>query len=109
MLELERPDDFVVATGEGHTVRDLVSGAFGLVGLDWQKYVQVDESLVRRSEQVPSIGNSAKLERAVGAAPRVRFNEVLRILLAHDLRSLGCAVPFDTPDPALPVPPPRRS
>jgi GDPmannose 4,6-dehydratase len=109
MLDLERPDDFVVATGEGHTVRDLVSHAFGLVGLDWQKHVQVDESLVRRSEQVPSIGNSAKLERAVGAAPRVRFNEVLRILLAHDLRSLGCAVPFDAPDPALSVPPPHRS
>jgi GDPmannose 4,6-dehydratase len=109
MLDLDQPDDFVVATGEGHTVRDLVSDALGLVGLDWQKYVFVDESLVRRSEQVPSVGNSAKLARAVGTAPHVKFNEVLRLLLAHDLRSLGCAVPFDAPDPALPVPPPRRS
>ncbi len=97
LLDLNTPGDFVIATGEGHTVRDLVSNAFGLVGLDWQKYVYVDASLVRRSEQVPIVGNSAKLERALGAAPRIKFDQVLRILLAHDLRSLGCAVPFDTP------------
>jgi GDPmannose 4,6-dehydratase len=97
LLDLDRADDFVIATGEGHTVRDLASSAFALVDLDWQKYVHVDTSLVRPSEQVPIVGNSAKLERAIGAAPRVKFGEVLRILLAHDLRSLGCAVPFDSP------------
>jgi len=89
----------VVATGEAHTVRDLVSRAFGLVGLDWEPHVKLDATLVRPSEQLPIVGNTAKLERALGMAPRVRFESVLRILLAHDLRALGCQVPFEAPDP----------
>jgi GDPmannose 4,6-dehydratase len=99
LLDCETPDDFVVATGEGHTVRELVTKAFGLVGLDWEKYVRVDNTLVRRSEQVPIVGNSGKLERAIGRGPRVRFESVLEILLAHDLRLLGCEVPFVSPEP----------
>ena len=98
ILDLDVPDDFVVATGEGHTVRDLVSGAFGLVKLDWQKYVRVDQGLLRPSEQLPIVGNSAKLERALHRKPRVKFDAVLRTLLAHDLESFGCAVPFEQPD-----------
>jgi GDPmannose 4,6-dehydratase len=98
LLDLDTPDDFVIATGEGHTVGELVTQAFGLVGLDWQKYVRLDRTLVRPSEQLPIIGNSAKLLRALGVAPRVKFDAILRILLAHDLQSLGCEVPFETPD-----------
>jgi len=99
MLDLEQPDDFVVATGVGHTVRQLVSRAFELVGLDWEKHVRVDASLVRRGEQVPLIGDSTKLRRTLGTAPRVDFEAILKILLAHDLRDLGCDVPFTTPAP----------
>jgi GDPmannose 4,6-dehydratase len=99
LLDCQTPDDFVIATGEGHTVRELVTKAFGLVSLDWEKYVRVDTTLVRRSERVPIVGNSAKLKRAVGREPRVRFESVLKILLAHDLRQLGCEVPFASPDP----------
>jgi GDPmannose 4,6-dehydratase len=98
LLDLDRPDDFVIATGDGRTVGDLVTQAFGLVGLDWEKYVRLDASLVRQSERAPLIGNCAKLERALGCKPRVKFDEILRILLAHDLRSLGCEVPFACPD-----------
>ena len=98
VLDLDAPDDFVIATGEGHTVRDLVSSAFGLVKLDWQKYVRVDQGLLRPSEQLPIIGNTAKLERALGKTPRVKFDAILRTLLAHDLESFGCAVPFERPD-----------
>lgn len=99
LLDLDAPDDFVIATGNGHTVRDLVSGAFALVGLDWQKHVHVDSTLMRRSERVPIVGDSRKLERVLGAKPQVKFDSILRILLAHDLRSLGCDVPFASPDP----------
>jgi GDPmannose 4,6-dehydratase len=99
LLDHDVPDDFVVATGEGHTVRELVTGAFGLVGLDWERYVRVDTGLVRRSEQVPIVGRSAKLKRAIGREPMVRFESVLKILLAHDLRQLGCSVPFASLDP----------
>jgi GDPmannose 4,6-dehydratase len=98
ILDLDAPDDFVVATGEGHTVRDLVSSAFGLVGLDWQQFVRVDQELLRPSEQLPIVGNSAKLERCLGRKPTTKFPSVLRILLAHDLTSLGCKVPFESPD-----------
>ncbi len=100
MLDHDTPDDFVVGTGEGHTVRDLVSAAFELVGLDWQKYVRLDSALVRRSEVVPLIGNSAKLARVLGRGPAIRFKDVLKILLAHDLRLQGCTVPFTDPEPA---------
>jgi GDPmannose 4,6-dehydratase len=97
LLDLDQPDDFVVATGVGHTVRDLVSQAFRLVGLDWEEYVRVDTTLVRRSEQIPLVGNSAKLKRVLGRAPQVGFDSTLKILLAHDLGQLGCRVPFRVP------------
>lgn len=101
MLDLDVPDDFVVATGEGHSVRELVTAAFDLVGLDWEKRVRVDETLVRRSEQRPIIGDASKLRSALGIGPRVKFDTILRTLLAHDLRSVQCDVPF--PVPALEV------
>ena len=98
LLDLDAADDFVVATGEGHTVRDLVSRAFELVGLDWEKYVRVDPSLVRSPEKVPMIGDSTKLRRSLGRSPAVKFDSVLKILLAHDLRGAGCEVPFSVPE-----------
>jgi GDPmannose 4,6-dehydratase len=101
LLDLEHPDDFVVATGEGHTVRELASTAFGLVGLDWTKYARVDDTLVRPSEQMPIIGNTAKLKRTLGITPRVKFDGILRILLAADLRLLGCEVPFEHPSSSV--------
>jgi GDPmannose 4,6-dehydratase len=101
LLELDAPDDFVLGTGEGHTVRDLVSGAFALVGLDWTKYVRVDSDLVRPSESVPIIGNSAKVKRVLGRTPQVKFDATLRILLAHDLASLGQEVPFERAEDAM--------
>jgi GDPmannose 4,6-dehydratase len=98
ILDLDAPDDFVIATGEGHTVRDLVAGAFELVGRDWQKHVRMDQGLLRPSEQLPIVGNSSKLERRLGRKPITKFDSVLRILLAHDLATLGCKVPFGSPD-----------
>ena len=100
LLDLEQPDDFVIATGVGQTVRDLVSRAFALVDLDWERYVRVDTTLVRRSEQVPLIGNNTKLRRTLGVAPKVDFDTTLKILLTHDLRQLDCRVPFASPEPA---------
>ncbi len=99
LLDHGEAGDFVVATGEGHTVRDLVSRAFGLVGLEWEKHVRLDTNLVRRSEQVPLVGDSARLARTLGRRPQVKFERVLEVLLAHDLRELGCPVPFASPDP----------
>jgi GDPmannose 4,6-dehydratase len=97
VLDLPAPDDFVVATGSGHTVRDLVSRAFGLVNLDWQKYVRIDNALVRPTESVPIVGDSTKLRRVLGTAPKVPFETILKVLLAHDLEQVGCPVPFAVP------------
>jgi GDPmannose 4,6-dehydratase len=97
LLDQERPDDFVVATGEPHTVLELVSTAFALLDLDWEKHVRVDTSLVRRSEVVPLVGNASKLKRIVGREPTIKFDSILRLLLANDLRSLGRDVPFTVP------------
>lgn len=97
LLDEAHPDDFVVATGEGHTVQDLVQEAFALVGLDWRKHVRLDQALVRPSERVPLIGDSRKLQQYLGRTPTVRFPDVVKILLAHDLRLLGASVPFDDP------------
>jgi GDPmannose 4,6-dehydratase len=94
ILEQERPDDFVVATGEGHSVRQAVELTFGLLSLEWQKYVRVDKSLVRPSEPAPLIGNCDKLRRIVGRAPELKLDAVVRRLLVHDLRTVGAAVPF---------------
>jgi GDPmannose 4,6-dehydratase len=101
LLDLAEAGDYVVATGVGHTVRDLVAKAFELVDLDWQKYVRVDTNLVRPSEPAPLIGNTARLRQALGRAPRVTFDGVLRILLAHDLKQLGCEIPFAEPTAEL--------
>jgi GDPmannose 4,6-dehydratase len=97
LLDLPAPDDFVIATGAGHTVRDLVSQAFALVSLDWQKYVRVDNALVRRGESVPIVGDTSKLRRVLGTAPKVSFETTLKVLLAHDLKQAGCPVPFAVP------------
>ena len=99
LLDLDAPGDFVIATGEGHTVEDLVTQAFDLVGLPWKQFVRVDTTLIRRSEQVPIVGDNTKIKRLLGRAPEIRFEQILKILLAHDLRQLGCRVPFAAPDP----------
>jgi GDPmannose 4,6-dehydratase len=98
MLDLEAPDDFVVATGVAHSVRELVSRAFELVGLEWEPYVLVDETLVRTSENVPIVGDTTKLRRALGRAPTVGFETTLKLLLAHDLKRVGARVPFQVPE-----------
>jgi GDPmannose 4,6-dehydratase len=98
LLDLEEPGDFVVATGEGHTVRELVATAFGLVGLDWQTYVQADTTLVRRSESVPIVGDASRMRQVLGRSPVVHFDAIVRLLLAHDLRTLGRDVSFSAPD-----------
>jgi GDPmannose 4,6-dehydratase len=95
ILEAEKPDDFVVATGEGHTVRELVQMTFGLLSLDWERHVRVDPKLVRPSEPAPLIGDSTKLRRVLGRGPERKLDAVVRSLLAHDLRDVGLPVPFD--------------
>jgi GDPmannose 4,6-dehydratase len=89
MLQQEQPDDYVVATGETHTVRELVETASGCVGLDWRKYVVQDPALVRPAEVDLLIGDATKARQVLGWQPRVGFAELVRMMVEADLASLG--------------------
>jgi len=85
MLQQDNPDDYVVATGEAHSVREFCEVAFGLLELDWQKYVKLDRLYERPAEVDLLIGDPAKARRQLGWEPRVRFRELVRIMVEHDL------------------------
>ncbi len=85
MLQQEQPDDYVIATGETHTVRELVETAFAHVDLDWRKYVVQDPALVRPAEVDSLIGDAGKARRRLGWKPRVGFHELIRRMVESDL------------------------
>ena len=94
MLQQDKPDDYVVATGETHTVRKLVELAFAAVDLDWQKYVKIDQSLVRPAEVDLLIGDPAKAKRKLGWTPEVSFEQLVERMVKADLARLqGKPVP----------------
>ena len=85
MLQQEAADDYVIATGEGHSVRDLVELAFSPVGLDWRQYVVVDPNLKRPAEVDVLRGDATKARHRLGWAPKVRFPELVRMMVEADL------------------------
>ncbi len=85
MLQQPEPDDFVIATGEMHTVREFVAEAFALVELDWEKYVEVDQRYFRPTEVDVLCGDASKAQAALGWKPRTTFHALVRIMLAADL------------------------
>jgi GDPmannose 4,6-dehydratase len=88
MLQQEQPDDFVIATGQPHTVRELCEVAFAAVDLDYRDFVVVDERFVRAAEALPLIGDASKARRELGWEPTVRFEDLVREMVACDLGSL---------------------
>jgi GDPmannose 4,6-dehydratase len=89
MLQQPEPDDYVVATGETHSVRELVELAFGCVGLDWQKYVVIDPALIRPAEVDLLVGDPSKARRVLGWKPEVDFNALVRLMVEADLQRLS--------------------
>jgi GDPmannose 4,6-dehydratase len=85
MLQQEKPDDYVVATGETHSVQELVETAFRCVGLDWRKYVVQDPALVRPAEVDLLIGDPSKARRVLGWQPTVSFPELVERMVRADL------------------------
>ena len=85
MLQQDSPDDYVVATNETHSVREFCEVAFNLVGLDWKKYVRHDARYERPAEVELLIGDPAKAARKLGWSPKVRFKELVEIMVKHDL------------------------
>jgi GDPmannose 4,6-dehydratase len=89
MLQQDAPGDYVVATGEMHTVRELVEEAFRLVGLEWQDHVRIDERYFRPTEVDELCGDASKARNVLGWSPTVTFHELVRIMLEADLREAG--------------------
>ena len=87
MLQQARPDDYVVASGETHSVRELCEIAFGHMGLDWQKHVVVDPTLVRPAEVDLLIGDAAKARRVLGWAPKHSFRDLIEMMVDADVAS----------------------
>jgi GDPmannose 4,6-dehydratase len=85
MLQQDCPDDYVVATGETHSVQEFCAEAFGAVGLDWKQFVKHDPRYERPAEVDLLIGDSAKAKRVLGWEPKVRFKDLVRIMVEADL------------------------
>jgi GDPmannose 4,6-dehydratase len=86
MLQQPQPDDYVIATGESHSVKEFVEAAFSHVGLSWKKYVEQDPSYLRPSEVDFLRGNAAKARAVLGWAPRIAFRELVQMMVEHDLK-----------------------
>jgi GDPmannose 4,6-dehydratase len=89
MMQLDEPDDFVVATGETHTVREFAQIAFDHAGLDWKKYVEIDPKYFRPNEVDILQGDASKAERAFGWRPKVRLNELVKLMVDADMKLLA--------------------
>jgi GDPmannose 4,6-dehydratase len=89
MLQQPEPDDYVVATGEAHSVQDLVEIAFGVVGLDWRKFVVEDPALLRPAEVDHLIGDPSKAKRMLGWQPTVSFPQLVEMMVRADLARYG--------------------
>lgn len=88
MLQQEAPDDFVICTGETHSVREFCELAFGRAGLDYKDHVVVDERFFRPAEVDLLVGDAAKAETQLGWRPRTRFNQLVEMMVDHDLETL---------------------
>ena len=89
MLQQEKPDDFVIATGETHSVKEFVELAFKLAGLNWKRHVRIDPKYFRPTDVKVLEGNPAKAKKILKWKPKVDFEELVKIMLNSDLKQLG--------------------
>ena len=85
MLQAPKPEDYVIATGETHTVREFLELAFNRLQLDWQKHVKIDTKYYRPTEVDLLIGDASKAKRDLGWEPKVRFEELANMMVDADL------------------------
>ena len=89
MLQQDRADDYVIATGVTHTVKHCVELAFDRVGLDWKQHVVIDDAFKRPAEVDLLVGNPGKAKRDLGWEPRTSFEELIALMVDADLALLG--------------------
>ena len=85
MLQQEKPDDYVIATGKCHTVEDFLERSFSLLGLDYQQFLDIDPTLYRPSEVMTLMGNYSKAQKVLGWQPTIPFEELIREMVEKDL------------------------
>jgi GDPmannose 4,6-dehydratase len=88
MLQQEAPDDYVLATGETHSVREFLEAAFAQADLDWRQYVEIDPRYFRPTEVDVLLGDASKARRLLGWEPKVSFGELVRLMVEADLQAL---------------------
>ena len=87
ILQQDEPDDYVIATGETHSVREFLDEAFGYLELDWKEFVEIDPRYYRPNEVDLLLGNSTKARKQIGWEPRVRFRELVQMMIDSDLQA----------------------
>lgn len=93
MLQQDRPDDYVLGTGESHSVREFLEAAFTYVNLDWHDYVEVDARYFRPAEVDHLVADAAKAKRTLGWDPAIRFEGLIKIMMDYDLEQEGIDPP----------------
>jgi GDPmannose 4,6-dehydratase len=88
MLQQDKPDDYVIATNEMHSVREFLEAAFGHIGLDWQKHVEIDPRYYRPAEVDLLIGDYSKAKRQIGWVPKTRFVDLVKLMVDADVELL---------------------
>lgn len=92
MLQQDTPDDYVIATGDTHSVREFLEEAFKIVNLDWKKYIVVDKKYFRPAEVDLLIGDSTKARQKLGWQPKVNFKELVKLMLEADCLEVGVKI-----------------
>ena len=89
MLQQDQPDDYVIATGETRSVKEFLQEAFSYVGLDWQKYVEIDQRYFRPTEVDILIGDSSKAKQKLQWNPRVDFKKLVQMMVDADMKLIA--------------------
>lgn len=88
MLQQSQPDDYVIATGETHTIKEFLDISFSYLGLNWRDYVKIDQEYFRPAEVNTLIGDYSKAKRVLGWEPKIKFKELVEMMVKSDLESL---------------------
>jgi GDPmannose 4,6-dehydratase len=89
ILQQESPSDYVLGTGESHTIREFLDEAFGYVNLDWRDYVELDPRYLRPAEVEFLLADASRAEKELGWEPKIRFKELVRIMVDADVEAIG--------------------
>jgi GDPmannose 4,6-dehydratase len=86
IMQLDKPDDFVISSGKIHSIKDFVQGVFNYLGLDWQKYVKINSALITKKQKKNLYGDNSKIKNVTGWFPKTDFNSMIKILVDEELK-----------------------